>query len=397
MVMKWKELKGSMTVGTQLCRSSTSDSQVLRPAIGTHPGANTTSPRRTRRQLPDMHKASGGGLPPLADRSMPEPKHDIPTPTPAHRTKKTDGNKAETATSHDDKPRKPAAKLESCAGQGASVESFLAKFESHAKYFRWSEQDRVFQLKNSLTGTVAQALWTGGENATSAELIKLLHSRHGSKQQTERFWSELRARRRHKDEPLKDVCQDIRRLVYLASPHETGPLAEHISIDHYIAALGDPNMRMFVMSRDPVMLEDALNFSIRYEVLLLGATEQTQPAVLDHASYVYDDKGRKKESIRAVEIHQDTKQREPERSLEAQKALNDENQRKLAEQQRQLDTWRTWNDEQTRLQNSPPQSAQYDWQQSSQASSGGQQDDTRQYASLSRGRPGPGRGTHTSG
>jgi len=160
--------------------------------------------------------------------------------------------------------------------------------------------------------------------------------------------------------------------MYLASPHETGPLAEHISIDHYLSALGDPNMRMFVMPRDPVMLEDTLNFSIRYEALLLGATEQTQPAVLDPASYVYDEKGRKKKSIRAVEIHQDSKKRELERSLEAQKALNDENQRKLAEQQRQLDMWRTWKDEQTRLQNSEPQSAQYDWRQSNQASGGGQ-------------------------
>jgi len=95
--------------------------------------------------------------------------------------------------------------------------------------------------------------------------------------------------------------------MYLASPHETSPLAEHISIDFYVAAIRDPNMRMFVMSRDPVMLEDVLNYSIRYEALLLGATEQTQPAVLDPASYVYDDKGRKKEpSIRAMEVQQYT-------------------------------------------------------------------------------------------
>jgi len=191
--------------------------------------------------------------------------------------------------------------------------------------------------------------------------------------------------------------------MYLASPHETGPLAEHISIDHYAAALGDPNMRMFVMSRDPVMLKDEFNYSIRYEALLLGTTDQTQPAVLDPASYVYDDKGKKKESIRAVEIHQDTKQRELERSLKTQKALNDENQRKLSEQQSQLDTWRTWNDEQARLQtHNPaqyhqPQPAQYDWRQSGQTSGGGQPGDTRQYASSYRGRPCHGRGTHTSG
>jgi len=182
--------------------------------------------------------------------------------------------------------------------------------------------------------------------------------------------------------------------MYLASPHETGSLAEHISIDLYIAALGDPNMRMFVMSRDPVMLKGALNYSIGYEALLLGATEQTQPAVLDPASYIYDDKGKKKESVRAVEIHQDTKQRDLERSLEAQKALNDDSQRKLIEQPKQLDQWRTWNNEPTRI-NSQPQPAQYNWRQSSQGSSGSQHGDTRQYASSYRGKPG--RGTHTSG
>jgi len=141
--------------------------------------------------------------------------------------------------------------------------------------------------------------------------------------------------------------------MYLASPHETGPLAERISIDHYVVALGNPNMCMHVMSKDPVMLEAVVNYSIRYKALLLGLTQQAQhtaqSVVVDPASYVYDDKGRKKESIRAVEIHQD-KQRELERSLEAQKALNDENHRRISDQQRQLDSWRAWNDEQTRLQ-----------------------------------------------
>jgi len=50
--------------------------------------------------------------------------------------------------------------------------------------------------------------------------------------------------------------------------------------------------------------------------------------VLDPASYVNDDKGKKRESVRAVEIHQ-AKQRELEKSLEEQKSLNDENQRNI--------------------------------------------------------------------
>jgi len=62
-----------------------------------------------------------------------------------------------------EKPQKPAAKLESYAGQGASLESFPEKFESHSEYFKWTNQDRVFQLKKTLSGTAAQALRTGGK------------------------------------------------------------------------------------------------------------------------------------------------------------------------------------------------------------------------------------------
>jgi len=80
-----------------------------------------------------------------------------------------------------------------------------------------------------------------------------------------------------------------------------GPLAERISIDNYVAAHIDPNMLIYVMSKDPIMLEDALTYSIRYEVLMQGIEENaphtTQPGELNPASYVYDDKGRKKKSI----------------------------------------------------------------------------------------------------
>jgi len=180
--------------------------------------------------------------------------------------------------------------------------------------------------------------------------------------------------------------------MYLASPHLTGPLAEHISIDLYVAAIADPDIRMFVMSKDPKTLEEALTHSIRYEALLLGSTEQTQPAVLDPASYVYDDKDRKNESVGAVEIHQDTVQR----NLETQKTVNADNQQKLADQQQQLDAWMAWNDKVTHLQSNQPQPAQYDWRQAGHASGGGPQSDTRPYTYTNRGRPGRGRGTHTS-
>jgi len=44
MAINWRELKGGKKGETRTCRSSTSNSQLLRPAIGIYTGATNTSP-----------------------------------------------------------------------------------------------------------------------------------------------------------------------------------------------------------------------------------------------------------------------------------------------------------------------------------------------------------------
>jgi len=322
----------------QTSKSSISDSQLKRSKTEKLPTEPNTPDRTTKKRytfkvtVPAAHTPRWNISPPGSRKSA-TVAYDLPKLT-SSRPKKSTVKATDVIVHEDDqpdKPRKPAAKLESYAGHGASLETFLAKLERHSEYFGWSEKDRVFQLTNSLTGTAAQALWIGGEYATCDDLIKILESRYGMKKQAERFRSELKARRRRPGESLQDLCHDICRLMGLANPNETGALAERLSIDTYLVALIDHNMRLHVSSKDPETLEDALTYSIR-------------PATLDPASYVYDDKGTKKESVRSVEVVSD-KQREYERNMEAQKALNDKCQRKIADQQRQLDSWRVWNDE----------------------------------------------------
>jgi len=89
----------------------------------------------TRGRLPELPQESERIPPTRGDRSTPEIKREIPPPILVHRTTIPD-DKAEVAIGHDDKLRKPVAKLGRYAGQGASVESFLAKFEIHTKYFK---------------------------------------------------------------------------------------------------------------------------------------------------------------------------------------------------------------------------------------------------------------------
>jgi len=93
-------------------------------------------------------------------------------------------------------------KLESYAGQGASFDAFLEKYEEHSRYYKWNDDDRVFHLKNCLTGTAATDLWAGGKKATATQLIALLQNRHGTANQFERFWLELQTRKRKPSETL---------------------------------------------------------------------------------------------------------------------------------------------------------------------------------------------------
>jgi len=147
------------------------------------------------------------------------------------------------------KQKTPMAKLEAYASQGASLEAFFAKFESHSRYFGWTEEDRLFQLQNSLTGTAAKVLWAGGAQDSSAELIGLLKDQHGSDNQTERFWMELKAWRRKPGESLQTLYQDVRRLMCLASPDEKGKLAEKMCIEAFTSAFDERAMRYDVLSK----------------------------------------------------------------------------------------------------------------------------------------------------
>jgi len=151
MALKWKALQGESRASAPPYRYPTSDSQSWQPTTKTHTAAATTSTPRARHYRSRDRAVSP---PAPVDVGTLEPKREPITPTAAQQITTTD-TKINSPTDNDNKKRKPAAKLERYTGQGASVKSFIAQFETHAKYFQWTEQDRVFQLKNSLTGIAA--------------------------------------------------------------------------------------------------------------------------------------------------------------------------------------------------------------------------------------------------
>jgi len=120
MDLQWKTLKGAK-----------SDNRTRQPTTDIHtPDVTTLTPRarrymaRKRADISPPPKAVGS-LVPLLEPATPAV---VPLPT-------TTGAEINVPKISDKLRRKSAAKLECYRGQGASVEFFIAQFETHAKYF----------------------------------------------------------------------------------------------------------------------------------------------------------------------------------------------------------------------------------------------------------------------
>ena len=82
-------------------------------------------------------------------------------------------------------------------------------------------------------------LWDSGSPSSSSVLIDLLHSRYGTGHQADRFRMELKTRRRQKGEQLQSVFQDIKRLIALAFPGQSGYMVEITAIDAFVDSFND--------------------------------------------------------------------------------------------------------------------------------------------------------------
>ena len=180
---------------------------------------------------------------------------------------------AEGRTSGKARPVLPTLKLGTYDGT-ACLKTFLAKFENCSDYYEWTDRERLCHLRASLEGPAGQVLWDAGEHSSVDAVIRLLKNRFGSLNEEERYRSELKARRRRRGESLQSVYQDVRRLMAMAFPGQTGPLWEVMARDAFAESLGDPLLRLRVLERDPTTLEEALKIATRLEALGYGEVEE---------------------------------------------------------------------------------------------------------------------------
>lgn len=113
-------------------------------------------------------------------------------------------------------------RLEKYDGSSTPLETFLAKYDNCVKYNRWSAEERAVFLRDSLNGNASQVLWETSGDASAEEIIRLLRNRFGSSNQMERYRAELHARRRMRGKSAQVLYQDIKRLLALGFPGQSG-------------------------------------------------------------------------------------------------------------------------------------------------------------------------------
>ena len=69
---------------------------------------------------------------------------------------------------------------------------------------------------------------------------------------------------------LQAVYQYVRRLMTLAYPGQSGSLWDIMARDAFVDALNNSRLRLKILEKDPVTLEEALKIATRFEALSLS-------------------------------------------------------------------------------------------------------------------------------
>ena len=92
----------------------------------------------------------------------------------------------------------------------------------------------------------------------------------------EKYQAELQCRRRKPNEALRELAQDIRRLMMLAYPADRSDMSERLAKEHFICALDDPELELKVREKEPQTLDSALKSAQRLEVFRNAVRQRRQ-------------------------------------------------------------------------------------------------------------------------
>ena len=159
----------------------------------------------------------------------------------------------------------------------SDFEEFLCQFEITCEINAWKYKEKSLYLANCLTG-VARSLLNDLDSDGRRDydtLIEKLMNRFGSVNQSEIYRTQLKSRTRHTGETIQELAHAIKKLVHQAYPGVNKEVIETLSLDNFIDAITDSDIRMRVRELSPKSLDEAEQICVRLEAYKVADKQRT--------------------------------------------------------------------------------------------------------------------------
>jgi hypothetical protein len=144
---------------------------------------------------------------------------------------------------------------------------YKTQFELVAAYNGWDERRKAVELATNLSGD-ARSILVDMEVSRRLDYNALVHRltmRFEPEDLTAMYQSQLKSRKRKRNESIPELVHDLKRLVRKAFPGADEVTRNYLAVASFMAALNDRQQELFVYQKEPRTVEDAGKAAMNYE------------------------------------------------------------------------------------------------------------------------------------
>ncbi len=154
-------------------------------------------------------------------------------------------------------------------GKG-SYDTFIRPFMDMARVCKWSMEEKVFRLTNSVRGEAADFVFNQLDANVRSSFYDLQHAlsvRFRERRSNASFLAELENRKLGQQEKIIEYVTDIKSLVRSSYPTADGVTLDTIGLRHFLKGLGDQQTVLAVGMKSPQSIEEACEIVETYKSL----------------------------------------------------------------------------------------------------------------------------------
>ena len=155
---------------------------------------------------------------------------------------------------------------------------FISQYEITCEINGWQYKEKSLYLANCLTGE-ARSLLNELDHEGKRDyntLVEKLRNRFGSVNKSEIYRTQLKSRTRNKGETIPELAQVIKKLVRQAYPGVNKEVIETLSLDYFIDAITDSDLRLRLREAGPKSLENAEQTAVRIEAYKIADKQRSR-------------------------------------------------------------------------------------------------------------------------